>query len=126
MTDSKFNSYINKLADEEFEYGKSDCFTFTAKLVKKHHGTNFLPFHRYDDEEEAEQYMQKYGGIVALTTGQLGYSVDPMRCRFGDVVIAEFKTGLCLGFVLDNEAIFKTKTRAVKLPLKKCKFGWRL
>ena len=125
---SKMNKLINKLSDEPFEYGKADCFTFTAKLVKEWHGKDYLPFHSvYKNKEEADAYIARYnGGIEALTTGTVGYGVDPTECEDGDVVIANVGDGIALGFVYGGNGLFKTEKRVGQLPLKKCIKGWRI
>lgn len=122
------NALINRLSDEKFKYGKNDCFTFTAALVKAWHGKDYLPLHRgYRSERAARDYLEQHGGIEALTTGTLGYAVDPTRCRDGDVVTAEVRPGeIALGFVFDDRAYFKTKTRVVVASLERCRKGWRV
>jgi hypothetical protein len=130
MTDlSKMNKLINKLSDEPFRYGKSDCFTFTAKLVKEWHGKDYLPLHikAYKSEKTAAEYMARFGGIELLTTGTLGYPCRSVDCLDGDVVIGDFgDAGIALGFVYDGNGYFKGKKKVLKLPLKKCLRGWRI
>jgi hypothetical protein len=125
---SKMNKLINKLSDEKFEYGKNDCFTFTAALVKEWHGKNYRAFHLvYKNKDEADAYIARYrGGIEELTTGTLGYGCDPTSCEDGDVVIAEVGDGIALGFVFGGKAFFKTEKRVGQLPLNKCIKGWRI
>jgi len=125
---SKMNVLINKLSDEKFEYGKSDCFTFTAKLVKEWHGKDFLPLHikAYKSQKTADEYMAKFGGIEMLATGTLGYPVRAIDCVDGDVVIADVGSGIALGFVFGGNGLFKGKKKILKLPLKKCLRGWRI
>jgi hypothetical protein len=126
---SKMNKLINKLSDEKFEYGKNDCFTFTARLVREWHGKNYLAFHLvYKNEDEARAYIGRYrGGIEELTTGTLGYGIEPTACEDGDVVIAEVSPGeIALGFVYGGKGLFKTEKRVGQIPLKKCIKGWRI
>jgi len=125
---SKLNSIINKLADKPFEYGTCDCFIFTNALVKAWHNKDYLPLHNsYHNEESARAYLKAFGGIEALTTGTLGYSVDPSLCVDGDVATAEIAPGeVALGFVFDGNVLFKTEKTVVKLPLAKCRRGWRI
>lgn len=126
---TKMNKLINELSDKPFEYGKNDCFTFTARLVKEWHGKNYLAYHLvYKDKEEADAYIARYrGGIEELTTGTLGYGCDPQSCDDGDVVIAEVSPGqVGLGFVFKGKGFFKTEKRVAAIPLKKCIKGWRV
>ena len=125
MTD-KVKKLINKLADEPFEYGKNDCFTFTNTLVKEYHGHDYRQLHPYKTQKEAEKYMELYGGIEALTVGTLGYPVAAEHCLDGDVVIANVSDTPALGFVLNGYGLFKAKKKLVKLPLSKCLRGWRI
>jgi len=124
---SKMNKLLNKLTDEPFKYGKSDCYIFTAKLVKEWHGNDYLKVHAvYKNEKEARAYMQKFKGIEALITGMFGYSVDPTTCWDGDIVTAEVASdNVAVGFVFKGNGIFKGKT-VIKIPLNKCRQGWRL
>jgi hypothetical protein len=120
---------INKLSDEPFKYGKSDCFTFTAALVKEWHGKDYRPYHAvYKSKREADMYIGLYkNGIEELTTGTLGYSCDPVACEDGDVVSAEVSPGqIALGFVFKGHGLFKMKKRVGQLNLSKCRKGWRL
>ena len=124
---SEMNNLINELSDEPFKYGKSDCYTFTSKLVKQWHGIDHVKLHAvYKTEKEALQYIQKFGGIEALTTGTLGYSDDPEKCKDGDVVSAEIGDGIALGFVFNGNGLFKDKKKIIKLPLNKCRQGWSI
>lgn len=122
----KMNELINKLSDEPFEYGKNDCYTFTAALVKQWHGADFSKLHRdYKDEGTAKKYIKTFGGLSALTTGTLGYGCSPEDCDDGDVVIAELPDPT-LGFVFNGYGLFKTKKKVKKLKLSKCLKGWRI
>lgn len=125
---SKMNTLINDLSDKPFKYGSNDCYSFTAKLVKEWHGQNFIKLHAvYKNEKQARQYMELYGGIEALTTGTLGYSCDPTKCKDGDVVTAEVSKGeVALGFVFDGHGLFKGRKRVLQIPLKMCRQGWRI
>jgi len=123
---NRMNDRINELADKPFEYGKNDCFTFTNALVREWHGVDYRHLHRYRTKKKAEEYMADNGGIEALTTGTLGYSVDPMKCGDGDVVSANVGGGIAVGFVFDGHGLFKTAKKVAKMPLKKCSKGWKL
>ena len=131
MTDlSKMNTLINKLSDEPFKFGKCDCYTFTAKLVKQWHGKDYIKLHAvYKNEKQAKKYMEKFNGIEALTIGTLGYgcALGPEDCRSGDVVTAEVAPGeVALGFVYQGKGYFKGKKSVKQIPLKKCRMGWRI
>ena len=135
MSDFKrrVNKKFNELADEKFAYGKCDCFTFTLSMVLEWHGDeyNFVSLlHPYRNKREALEYMRAHGGIEALTTGTLGYSIDPCKCVDGDVVTAEVSVGgedlVALGFVMSGRGWFKTRTRVLDVPLNLCRKGWRL
>ena len=130
MTDlAKMNELINKLSDEEFKYGKNDCYLFTTRLIKEWHGADYdyTDLHAvYKNEIEAELYMESFGGIEALTTGTLGYSVSPQLCRDGDMVSAEVGGGIALGFVFKEHGLFKAKKKVLKIPLSQCRLGWRI
>jgi hypothetical protein len=121
------NTLINKLADEPFKYGKSDCFTFTNALVREWHGHDYRKLHPYKTKSEAEAYIGHHGGIEALTVGTLGYPVAAEHCVDGDVVIADLNAdGPVLGFVFDEHGLVKTRKKVAKLPLSKCLRGWRI
>lgn len=123
----KLNKLINKLADEKFEYGKNDCYTFTAALVKEWHGVDLTKVHlQYEDEESAHEYIEKCGGYIRLITGTIGYPrKKPEMCEDGDVVLANLPDPT-LGFVHDGHGIFKTDKSAKKLKLNKCIMGWSI
>ncbi len=125
---SKMNDLINELADEEFKFGKNDCYTFTARLVKEWHGKDYVKLHAvYKSEKQANEYIAKFGGIEALTTGTLGYSIDPAKCQDGDVVTAEVAPGqVALGFVFGEVGLFKSKKKVFKMDLDKCRKGWSI
>ena len=125
---AKMNDLINKLSDEPFKYGKNDCYTFTAKLVKQWHGKDYVKLHAvYKNKKQADEYIKEHGGIEALTTGTLGYSVAPERCKNGDVVTAMIAPEeIGLGFVFNGFGYFKTKKKPVRVPLENCRMGWRL
>jgi len=126
--DDKVKKLLNKLADEKFEYGKNDCFTYTARLVHTYHGIDYRHAHKYQGEKQALAYMAQHGGIEAMITGTLGYPLkSPLDCQDGDVVTAEVsKDQIALGFVYNDRANFKTEKRAVAVPLKRCRTGWRV
>ena len=128
MNRSKLNTLINKLADEKFEYGKTDCFLFTNALVKAYHGQDFRSQHKYKSKKQADEYIAQYrGGIEELTTGTLGTRVKPTHCIEGDVVSAMVAPDqIALGFVLGDSAVFKTPKKVVKIPLEQCRMGWRI
>ena len=122
----KMNKLINKLSDAPFEFGKNDCYTFPAALVKEWHGLDYTKNHiGYKTDAEVAEYTNKYGGIEKLTIGTLGYSCSPMDCKDGDVVSAYVGTGIAVGFVFKGNGLFKSR-KVMKLPLKKCRLGWRL
>lgn len=124
---NKMNDLINKLSNETFIHGKSDCFTFTNELVKAWHGKDFRSLHTYKNKKEALRYMIKHGGIEVLTTGTLGYPVNTDKLCDGDVIIAEVaENEIALGFVFNGHGLFKGKKRVMKLPLNKCIKGWRI
>jgi len=108
----KMNKLINKLSDEKFKHGSADCFTFTNALVKEWHGKDFRKLHPYKSKSSALRYIEAHGGIEALTTGTLGYSIAPTACVDGDVVSASVGSGIALGFV--------------KIELAKCRLGWSI
>jgi len=123
------NKLINKLSDEPFKYGKTDCYQFTARLVKEYHGIDHIKLHCvYKNKKEADEYMAQHGGIEALTTGTIGYPLkDVTECVTGDVVTATTSgEDVALGFVANGYGLFKTKKRVMKIPLKKCRVGWRI
>lgn len=129
MTDlSKMNKLMNELSDEDFKYGKTDCYIFTAKLVKAWHGKDYIKHHAvYKNQKEADAYIEKFGGIEALTTGTLGYAIDPKDCVDGDVVTSQVTNNqIALGFVYGGNGLFKMKKTVVKIPLKKCRMGWSI
>ena len=127
MNKGKMNSLINKLSDEKFSYGKNDCFTFTAALVKEWHGSDYRKLHKYKNKAEAMRYINENKGIERLTTGTLGYGVSPEKCGDGDVVIAEVAPDeIALGFVFDGHGLFKGKKKVMKMKLSNCVKGWRL
>jgi len=124
---SEINTLINELSDQPFKYGQTDCYQFTAKLVKEYHGIDHVKRHCvYKSKKEADEYMAKYGGIEALINGTLGYALrDVNNCVTGDVVTATVSPGeVALGFVANGYGLFKTAKRVVKIPLKKCRLGW--
>lgn len=125
---NKMNDLINQLSDEPFKFGKCDCYTFTAKLVKAWHGKDYVKTHAgYKNEKEAKEYMAQFKGIEALTIGTLGYGVHPVNCQDGDVVTAEVALSeIALGFVFNGKALFKGKKKVFKLPLDKCRMGWNI
>lgn len=124
---SKMNKLINELSDAPFKYGTNDCYSFTAKLAKEWHGIDHVKLHAvYKNQKEAEEYIAMHGGIESLITGTIGYGCDPMKCRDGDVVTAEFPSGIALGFVFNGYGLFKSKKTVLKLPLNKCSKGWRV
>ena len=126
MMSDKLKKLMNKLADEPFEWGKNDCFTFTNSLVKEYHGHDYRKLHPYQTKKEAEDYMEQHGGIEALTVGTLGYPVAAEHCVDGDVALADLGNGDALGFVFNGNALFKSKKKLVKIPLSKCLRGWRI
>jgi len=122
----KMNTLINKLSDRPFKYGENDCFTFTNALVKEWHGKDFKKLHQYKNKKEAITYIRDNKGIEALITGTLGYSCAPEECADGDVVSAEVSADeVAVGFVFNGNGLFLGKT-VVKIPLKKCRMGWRI
>ncbi len=120
------NKLLNKLSDEPFKHGSADCFTFTNALVKEWHGKDFRRLHPYKTKKEAIAYMEKFGGIEALTTGTLGYAIAPDRCVDGDVVSANVSGDVALGFVYNGFGLFKSKKTVIKLKLNKCLKGWSI
>jgi len=125
---SKLNSLINKLSDVSFEYGKNDCFTFTNALVKEWHGKGYRHLHPYKNKKQAFKYIKENMSFEMLITGTLGYPVAAEHCKDGDVVIAHIGGNdlPVLGFVYKGHGLFKTKTKVMKLSLKKCSRGWRI
>lgn len=123
----KMNELLNEMSDEPFKFGKNDCYTFTARLVKQYHGVDHVKRHAvYKNEKSANRYMEMNGGIEALATGTLGYSIDPVACKDGDVVSAEVGDGVALGFVYDGYGLFKGKKKVLRLKLNKCRMGWSI
>ncbi len=123
------NKLINELSDQPFKYGSTDCYQFTARLVKEYHGADYIKLHVvYKNKKEAAEYMARHGGIEALTTGTLGYPLKDVREGLtGDVVSATVTPGeVALGFVVNGYGLFKTAKRVAKIPLKKCRLGWRI
>ena len=123
----RMNKLINGMADAPFKYGKTDCYIFTARLVKEWHGIDHIKTHDvYKSKKQAEEYMAKYGGIEALITGMFGYSCPPENCKDGDVVTAFTSAGdIAVGFVFAGNGLFKGK-QVTKMPLSDCRLGWRI
>jgi hypothetical protein len=96
--------------------------------VREWHGKDFVKVHAvYKNKKQADKYMHEFNGIESLTTGTLGYSVPPERCRSGDVVTALVgPETIALGFVFNGFGYFKGKKAVVKVPLENCRMGWRL
>lgn len=131
ITKSDLNAFINGLADEDFEYGKMDCFLFTVRFLEFFHGRKFggLHFSKYCDEESAKRYLDHNGGMVALITEELAQEpVDPTICMPGDVVVSDrvAKTP-AMGVVhREGSALFKLQKRAIPIPLGFCCAGWTI
>ena len=125
---AKLNKLINELSDAPFVYGKCDCYIFTARLVEEWHGKSYFMHKVYKNKKQAIAYMEKFGGLEALTVGTLGYPVRAADCVDGDVAIAKVgpEGSPVLGFVFNGYALFKGKKKVLKLPLSKCDRGWRI
>ena len=125
---SKLNAAVNRMADAPFKYGVNDCYIFTSTLVKIWHGRDFTKKHAvYKSKKGAAEYMAKFGGIEALTTGTLGYSVQTNLLADGDVVLCQMEEGeIALGFVYDGQGLFLGNKTVLRVPLEHCLKGWRI
>jgi len=96
--------------------------------VEEWHGRDYTKLHAvYKSKKQAKEYMDAHMGIEQLTRGTLGYSVAAEHCKDGDVATAEVAPGeIALGFVYQGEVMFKMKKTVIKIPLKKCRMGWRI
>lgn len=127
------NKLLNEMSDQRFEYGEMDCFVFTASCVLAWHGKNFLESHagQYEDQESADDYVQRHGGMARMVTADLGPPIrSPLVARDGDVVLAVVtsatRSQAGLGFVVGGRALFKGARRVLALPLGACSLAWRI
>jgi len=126
--DDNTKKLMTELIDAPFEFGRNDCFTFTDALVRSFHGRSYRNLHpKYKTEAQAVEYISRSGGIESLTTETLGEPIASADCKDGDVVCAEVAPEqIALGFVVNGYGLFKTKNRAIKIPIINCLRGWRI
>jgi hypothetical protein len=122
---------VQAVADEwaaaPFEYGRYDCASFAAAVVKAQTGRDFYtPFRgKYRSAAGAARALRLYGAgdLPGTLTAALGEPVHPAFAGRGDVVMNEQgNAGLCLG----AQSMFIGEGGAAHLPTLSCTMAWKV
>lgn len=110
-----------------FEWGKRDCLTFCANVVRDMTGTDHIAeFRIYSNAMGAARLLKSLGGIEAAVSRQLGDPCSINQLRKGDVAMADVGNGDALGVVCGTTVAFKDKDGVLFLPRNLIKKGWRI
>lgn len=118
---------ITEARSRPFEWGKHDCGTFAAEVVRTLTGQD-LPLPRgYSTERGAKLAMRRKTGrsdMAGATSYFLGPPLDsPLQAQRGDVVLHETQAlGVCIG----AQAMCLSESGLVAVPLSECVTAWRV
>lgn len=124
----RLSEFLDERRDMPFEWGKNDCLTFLAKGAESMTGVDYYSeYSGYSSEEEANDKMKQYGGIVKIIDKHLGVGTrNYMKAKRGDVALVKIPE-LTAGIVDDSGryVALVSKEGLVRVPLEKAWRVWR-
>jgi hypothetical protein len=111
---------------QPFEWGKCDCYTFTANVVHAVTGKDFRDLFDYRSERDALKLIRSKGGFLAVVTHVLGEPCSPKLCQSGDPVLLMNEGREMLGVMFQRCIVVKTALSVRPVPLDLALYGWRL
>ena len=139
---SELTAVLYEIRDTPFEWGKSDCFSWTNTVVERLTGQNFFlalcdslkvpeKDRHYKSSKGFKRLLKKYGvtSFYDLVYQMYGEPIKVSFARRGDVVMIEVlgteqrpTLGICRG----QDVMFKTLDGNALVPLAKCVCAWRV
>ena len=116
---------LNAWKRRQFDYGDADCCQFVAHVIKHMSGKDYSKAFAYNDQEEADQIISRFGSLKGLITAVLG---EPSKNLLdGDPVISCFPIiGETMGVKLSDKIVCLTEKGMTKLPNKYQVCGWSI
>ena len=115
----KLSEAIRREAGRPFRYGVTDCFQFTASVVRSAHGLDYAAeFGVYGTRRESLRILRKHGGYRGLISSCLGEPMAEVELgRDGDVALCACDGVEACGVICQGAAIIKLEAGAERIPL---------
>lgn len=123
--------YIDRVAEDRFEWGKHDCVLFTASCIKAMTGHDPAEAMRgtYSTARGAAEALRQHGAGTLLKTvkATLGEPISPHFAQRGDVVMQDARTaGICVGRYSYFVGREQDQERLVPIPTSACRYAFRI
>jgi len=117
-----------------FEWGVHDCALFAADVVQAMTDVDYSGKFRgrYSTEAEANELLERMGGLEAIATDALGEPLDnPRFAQRGDVILINndrcFPRGMeALGICIGHKCAYVGKKGLIFLSMKDWQKAWRV
>ena len=116
---------LNKIATEQFRYGRVDCCLVAAKVVHAITGINPAEKYYYHNGKGAYNIVDSHGGLSGLLTSLLGHS-DKSGFDYGDPVMINFNDKQMIGVFMATFVYIKTIRGMVQISVDRIIEGWKL
>ncbi|MCW2365544.1 hypothetical protein M2341_000991 [Sphingobium sp. B7D2B] len=136
--------YLANVADQRFEWGKSDCALFAAGAVEAVTGTDLAANFRgqYSSWREAARWLRAndFRSFEEAVSSKLGDPVHPAQAGRGDIVMRRSGNGNILGVCVGKHCWFLgdetigydaeyqpiTQPTLISYPTLQCDFAWTI
>ena len=123
VSSPKILAALNKWDKGEFQYGSTDCVTFTAFMIKELHGIDYSHELMYATEQQANEMIRASGGFVSLIDSVLGQPSD--YALSGHPVMFNYpRSGLTMGVKLDSSVVCVTRKGLTRVPERHIVRSW--
>ena len=125
-------AYFEQHRATRFEWGKFDCCTFAAEVVKRATGVDYYNEFsgHYSTEKGAIRALRKYGlnTLENTLSDKVGAAVAPLLLRRGDVALVKNNglLGRALAVCWSGVLIMPGEYGLVQLPFAYADCGWRI
>jgi hypothetical protein len=128
--EDRLSTYLDRVRDDEFYWGKHDCVLFANAAVKAITGEDFVSQYQdaYASPREAAELLRelKFGTLHKAVTKTLGNPEHVAQATTGDVVEYRKALGICVGrwsyFVGEQNG----KEGLVFHPTLQCSHAWKI
>lgn len=129
--EERLSLYLDRVADQPFEWGEHDCALFAADCVKAMTGADPAEAYRgkYDTARGAAEALREHGAGTLLKTLKaiFGEPISPHFAQRGDVVMRDATTtGICVGRFSWFVGQESGEQGLVHLPTAACRYAFRV
>lgn len=114
-------------ANQPFQYGALDCVQFVNQSISIITGVDHAKSFKYETEQEANQIINRFGGLADLFTHFLGAPCPLSQLDDGDPCLVTLPgVGELMGMRVNHAVMVKTTQGVITVQSKRIKKGWHL